>query len=59
MFQDDEIEVSIPHRYVWLTEGLANIGTLFKRYVTGYIKSNYPELDFVRIEGMKAICKRK
>ena len=59
MYQDDEVEVTIPQCYVGMTEGLNERGKRFKAYVQGYIKANYPELVFVKIVGMKVICKRK
>ena len=54
-----EIPVSIPDCYVWLTEGARNRPSLFKRYVIGYLKITHPELELVRIEGMKAVCRKK
>lgn len=53
------IEVIIPDIYVWMTEGASNRGALFKSYVEGYIRKAHPELQFLRIEGMKAICERR
>jgi hypothetical protein len=51
-----EERVPIPYCYVWMTEGYNERGKLFKQYVTGYIKSNFPGLTLVKIEGMTAIC---
>lgn len=59
MYQDDEVEVTIPQCYVWMTEGLNERGKRFKAYVQGYIKKSYPELEFIKIEGMIAICRKK
>ena len=53
------MEVTIPHDYLWMTEGYKNRGKLFKQYVEGYIKNNFPDLELEKIVGMKAICKRK
>ncbi|MGG3642006.1 hypothetical protein ABES38_11610 [Bacillus gobiensis] len=51
--------VPIPYCYVWLTEGYHDRKNLFRQYVQGYIKKNEPDLLFVRIEGLTAICKKK
>ncbi|MGR6115744.1 hypothetical protein ACTHHL_04020 [Aeribacillus composti] len=51
--------VGIPDCYVWLTEGARNRPSIFKRYVKGYLSKVHPELELVRIEGMKAICRKK
>ncbi|MEH7236780.1 hypothetical protein [Bacillus sp. JJ1562] len=59
MYQDDDVEVTIPQCYVLMTEGMSERGLKFKAYVQGYIKASYPELELVKIDGMKAICKRK
>jgi hypothetical protein len=49
-------EEPIPYCYVWLTEGYEKRGELFKSYVDGYIKNNFPDLKLKRIVGMTAIC---
>ena len=57
-----EIEVIIPHFYLWMTEHIRDRDKrteLFNKYVEGYVKLHYPNLKFVRIEQMKAICERK
>ncbi|AVO22609.1 hypothetical protein ACTHHL_12095 [Aeribacillus composti] len=51
--------VDIPDCYVWLTEGARNRPSLFKRYVIGYLKITHPELELIKIDGMKAVCKKK
>jgi hypothetical protein len=52
-------EFPIPHDYLWMTEGYENRGSLFKGYVEAYIEKTYPEYQFIKIEGMKAICQRR
>jgi hypothetical protein len=56
---DHEVEVPIPHHYVWMTEGYEQRGMMFKRYVEDYIKNNFPDLEFIRIVGMNAKCTKK
>ncbi|WP_338788779.1 hypothetical protein [Metabacillus sp. FJAT-53654] len=52
-------EVDIPFEFLWMTDGYHDRGKLFKEYVEGYIKNYFPHLEFVKIEGMKAICERR
>jgi hypothetical protein len=52
-------EIPIPHFYLDLTKDYKNRKRMFKQYVLGYIKKNYPHLTFIRIEGMNAICERR
>lgn len=52
-------EVPIPPIYLDLTNGYTMRATIFKGYVEGYIKRNYPRLNLIRIDGMKAICEVK
>ncbi|XQY90673.1 hypothetical protein ACNRWW_14195 [Metabacillus sp. HB246100] len=52
-------EVVIPDCYLWMTEGYPDREKLFKQYVEGYIKNNFSHLEFKKIVGMKAICKKK
>ncbi|WP_170292787.1 hypothetical protein [Metabacillus idriensis] len=54
-----EYEVPIPYCYLWMTEGVMNRVEVFKGYVIGYLKSSEPDMELIRIEGMKAICKKK
>jgi hypothetical protein len=54
-----KIEVGIPEEYLWMTAGYRNREKMFRAYVKGYISQNYPKLQFVRIQGMIAICERK
>jgi len=51
--------VDIPDCYVWMTEGARNRPSLFKRYVIGYLKITHPELELIKIDGMKAVCKKR
>jgi hypothetical protein len=51
--------VPIPSHYVWMTAGYQERAKLFKRYVEDYVKNNFPDLEFIRIAGMTAICQRK
>ncbi|WP_157049674.1 hypothetical protein [Thalassobacillus sp. C254] len=51
--------VTIPYCYVWLTKGYENRGVLFKHYVESYVKRTYPEMELVKIQGMKAIVRRR
>ncbi|MCM3598673.1 hypothetical protein M4D55_23220 [Metabacillus idriensis] len=55
----DEYEVPIPYCYIWMTKGVMNRAKVFKGYVVGYLKSSEPHMELIRIEGMKAICKKK
>ncbi|MCM3651300.1 hypothetical protein [Metabacillus litoralis] len=52
-------EVPIPHCYVWMTQGVPNRAKLFKNYVVDYLKAYEPHLELVKIEGMKAVCRKK
>ena len=51
--------VNIPSCYVWMTQDSADRAALFRRYVIGYLAVAHPDLQLVRISGMKAICARK
>jgi len=56
------IEVIIPHCYLWMTEHIQDRdkrAELFNKYVEGYVMLHYHDLNFVRVENMKAICERK
>lgn len=55
----DKVEVDIPHCYLWMTDGYYDRAELFKAYVQGYVQLNFPHLEFLKIEGMKAICGRR
>ncbi len=50
---------TIPHCYIWMTEGRQNRGEVFKRYVEGYIRNTHHDWHLIRIEGMKAVCEKK
>jgi hypothetical protein len=52
-------EFPIPYIYLGLTEGYERRGELFKKYVMAYVEQTYPEYQFLKIEGMKAICQRR
>lgn len=57
-----QVEISIPFIYIGLTAGCKTREDrvdLFNRYVQGYIERSYPELNFIEIKGMKAICEKK
>lgn len=54
-----QYEIPIPHDYIWITQGYKNRGELFKGYVKAYLQRSYPEMEFIKIEGMKAICKKR
>lgn len=50
--------IPIPEMYIWMTQDSSNRAVLFSRYVRAYVKRNYPEMAFVKISGMYAICTR-
>lgn len=52
-------EIPIPHCYLFITEGMSNRKERFYKYVKGYLKQSYPDLELVDIKGMTAICKRR
>jgi len=54
-----QYEVTIPHFYVWMTEGYQNRGDMFKGYVKGYIAKTYPGYDLIKIQEMTAIIERR
>ncbi|MBM7634041.1 hypothetical protein JOD17_003141 [Geomicrobium sediminis] len=54
-----EYHVPIPYEYLEIADQSPNKKQTFAKYVRGYIKSQYPEFEFVRIEKMNAICRKK
>lgn len=58
MSQDKvEIDILLEH-YHWAKDA-PNRKEYFTKLVQGYIKLYYPELKFLKIQGMKAICERR
>jgi len=53
------VKIDIPPVYLTLTGDSKDRGKLFKKYVVGYLAVSFPELQLIKIEGMKAICERR
>lgn len=51
-----EHTITIPHCYKWMAKGNKK---LYLQYVKGYVARSHPDLQPVRIEGHKVICKVK
>jgi len=57
-----EILIPYPFCYVWLTEGIKERNerkALLEMYVRDYIKANEENLEFIKVKGFSALCKRK
>lgn len=52
------IKVPIPFCYTWMVKGTSDPFKLAEDYVKDYIKTNEPDMRFVRIQGMYALCER-
>lgn len=52
-------KIQIPVVYVNLTKGSKDRVRLFKKYVLGYLKKTYPEMELIKIEGMYAVCESR
>ncbi|MDL4842808.1 hypothetical protein [Aquibacillus rhizosphaerae] len=53
------MKVPIPYCYVWMSATSVKRGQVFRKYVAGYVRNNYPGCELVKIEGMTAICERR
>lgn len=54
-----EYRVPIPYEYLEIAKESPNKRQTFATFARGYIKSQYPEFEFVRIDKMDVICKKK
>lgn len=54
-----EIKIRIPECYIRFTAGQRNRALLFRKYVQGYVRNQYPGYRLVQINGMIASCKKK
>ncbi|MED4172347.1 hypothetical protein P4631_07780 [Halalkalibacterium halodurans] len=54
--------VAIPDIYLWMVEDIQDRhkkGRTFKRYVSSYLAIAHPDMKLIKIDGMKAVCKKK